>query len=322
MKEPAKPDNEEQRIADLQGLNILDTEPEERFDRVTRLAKRLLDVPIAVVSLVDSNRQWFKSCLGLDATETPRSISFCGHAILGDEPFIIPDAKQDTRFMGNPLVENEPHIRFYAGIPLVYHDNSKLGTLCVIDTKPRELQPHEVQDLVDLAKIAEQELANSLEATLDSLTKVSNRRGFNVLAHKSIEYCRFGGLAVSVAYFDLNDFKLINDNYGHQVGDEVLKNFAGLLRASFRDSDVLARMGGDEFIVLMSGASEIVANVAVERFRRCVAQYNETAEQEQKIQFSVGLAAAKVTCDFSLNNLVELADQRMYDAKKAQANKR
>lgn len=118
LLEPAFPLDEANRLATLRGLNILDTPPEERFDRLTRLAQQLINVPIAVVSLVDSNRQWFKSCQGLDASETPRNISFCGHAILDNELFVIPDALLDTRFSDNPLVTGAPNIRFYAGQPL------------------------------------------------------------------------------------------------------------------------------------------------------------------------------------------------------------
>ncbi|NND64743.1 MAG: GAF domain-containing protein, partial [Gammaproteobacteria bacterium] len=128
---PAIPSDEKARIEALHSLNILDTETEERFDRLTRLAKRMFDVDIALVSLVDVNRQWFKSCQGLDASETPRDISFCGHAILGEDAFVIPDAVKDDRFKFNPLVTGEPFIRFYAGIPLRYADGSKLGTVCL-----------------------------------------------------------------------------------------------------------------------------------------------------------------------------------------------
>ncbi len=120
MKAPDIPQDEQARIKALRSLNVLDTPSEERFDRLTRLAKRMFDVPIALVSLVDENRQWFKSCIGLDVSETPRDISFCGHAILGSEVFIIPDTKKDERFTDNPLVLNDPHIRFYAGCPLRY----------------------------------------------------------------------------------------------------------------------------------------------------------------------------------------------------------
>ncbi len=130
MKSPDTPNNEEARLKSLHSLDILDTPAEERFDRYTRLAQRMLNVPIALVSLVDTDRQWFKSCLGLDAVETSREVSFCGHTILCDELLVVNDALADERFADNPLVTGAPNIRFYAGYPLIYSDGSNLGTLC------------------------------------------------------------------------------------------------------------------------------------------------------------------------------------------------
>ncbi|MEQ6341193.1 MAG: PAS domain S-box protein [Gammaproteobacteria bacterium] len=158
MLEPSLPTDETERLAALHALNVLDTVPEDRFDRITRLAARLFDVPIALVSLVDANRQWFKSCHGLSATETPRSVSFCGHAILSDDTFIIPDALLDARFADNPLVTGAPHVRFYAGQPLTGMDGRKLGTLCIIDHKPRHLSEQDREALRSLAALAQQEL--------------------------------------------------------------------------------------------------------------------------------------------------------------------
>ena len=158
MLEPLLPADEAERLAALRALNILETAPEDRFDRITRLAARLFDVPIALVSLVDANRQWFKSCYGLSATETPRSVSFCGHAILSDDTFIIPDALLDARFADNPLVTGAPHVRFYAGQPLTGMDGLKLGTLCIIDHKPRHLSEQDREALRNLAALAQQEL--------------------------------------------------------------------------------------------------------------------------------------------------------------------
>ena len=146
MKKPDTPKNEKSRLYALRSLNVLDTPTEERFERLTRLAKRMFDVPIALVTLVDENRQWFKSHVGLNMTETPRDISFCGHAILGNDIFIIPDTIKDERFSDNPLVLNKPYIRFYAGCPLRYLDGSILGTLCIIDTKPRDLNAEDLDD--------------------------------------------------------------------------------------------------------------------------------------------------------------------------------
>ena len=152
------PPDEARRLARLVSLEILDTPGEERFDRITRLAARLLDTPIALVSLVDERRQWFKSVFGLDARETPRDVAFCAHAILDAEPLVVENALADPRFAKNPLVTGGPCIRFYAGAPLLVRGGSGVGTLCVIDTRPRVLDEAERQSLADLACIVETEL--------------------------------------------------------------------------------------------------------------------------------------------------------------------
>ncbi len=158
LQEPEFPADEAHRIEVLRALHILDTPPEERFDRITRVAQRLFDVPVALVSLVDADRQWFKSCQGLSASETPRSISFCGHAILSSDTLVVANALDDPRFADNPLVTEAPHIRFYAGHPLKAADGSRLGTLCIIDYKPRNYSPGMLASLADLAGSVEREL--------------------------------------------------------------------------------------------------------------------------------------------------------------------
>ncbi|TGM89173.1 GAF domain-containing sensor histidine kinase [Leptospira levettii] len=146
------PKNEAARLSALKGLEILDTPEEEMFDEITKLASMICDAPISLVSLIDETRQWFKSHHGLKARETPRSLAFCSHAILGDEMFVVPNAKRDNRFKNNPLVNGDPNVIFYAGIPLALDDQIKLGTLCVIDNKPRELNEEQVQMLRLLGK--------------------------------------------------------------------------------------------------------------------------------------------------------------------------
>lgn len=158
MQKPAPPPDEARRIAALHRIGILDTPPDERFDRVTRTAQRLFGTPIALISLVDTDRQWFKACLGLDVRETGRDISFCGHAILGSDVLVIEDTLTDTRFADNPLVTGEPHIRFYAGQPLSARDGSKMGTLCIIDRTPRQFSVGDRLALAELATWAECEL--------------------------------------------------------------------------------------------------------------------------------------------------------------------
>jgi GAF domain-containing protein len=181
MEAPRKPENEAARLKALHDLGILDTFPEERYDRITRLAQRLFDVRIVAMSLVDSDRQWFKSIQGLDVKQTPRDVSFCGHALASTEPlFVVPDASVDERFADNPLVAGDPNIRFYAGGVLETASGDRLGTLCIIDDKPREPSPGDLQLLRDLADIVQGELAQvafetyqqELEARLQSQREV------------------------------------------------------------------------------------------------------------------------------------------------------
>lgn len=153
------PADEDERLNALRALLLLDTPPEERFDRLARFAAEQLGTPIALLTLVDGQRQWFKSRVGLDATETPREISFCGHAILKDELFVVEDASSDPRFSDNPLVTGDPHIRFYAGAPLSAPGGHHIGTLCVIDTVPRTLGRVDRSILDALRRLANETLA-------------------------------------------------------------------------------------------------------------------------------------------------------------------
>lgn len=147
MKEPKIPADEVERLHALRTYRLLDTEPESAFDELIELAADICGAPIALISLVDESRQWFKARVGLDAEETARSVSFCAHAILQKDLFLIPDALLDERFVDNPLVTGPPNIRFYAGAPLYNDDGFALGTLCVIDSQPRELSPFQSKAL-------------------------------------------------------------------------------------------------------------------------------------------------------------------------------
>ena len=174
-------DDERERLAALRSYRILDTEPERAFDDLTHIASQICGTPIALITLVDRDRQWFKSTVGVTARETSRSVAFCHHAIQGHELFVVPDALEDERFRNNPFVVSEPHIRFYTGAPLITPEGHALGTLCVLDHKPRTLTPEQLESLSALRRqvVAQLELRRNLlelEAALGERDRVEAER--------------------------------------------------------------------------------------------------------------------------------------------------
>jgi diguanylate cyclase (GGDEF)-like protein len=314
MEKPATPLDETRRLRSLHNLRILDTDPEERFNRITRLARRLFGVPIALVSLVDRDRQWFKSSQGLQACETGREISFCGHAILQEATFVVEDAREDSRFADNPLVTGEPNIRFYAGHPVHGPDGQRVGTLCVIDQQPRTFAPSEIESLMELASMVDRELSLVSQTATDELTKISNRRGFMQIAEHVLALCTRNKLAAAAIAIDLDGFKAINDTKGHEAGDEVLKGFARLLLKQFRDSDVVARFGGDEFCVLMGGTTAEQIRVPLERLQEAFAS-SALARSHPGLAWSCGVAEFDPAAPRDIDTLLREADRHMYDAK-------
>lgn len=317
MKPPDIPPDEDARLAELCSLNVLDTIAEERFDRLTRMARRLFGVDVALVSLVDENRQWFKSCAGIELSETPRDISFCGHAILGDGAFVIPDALQDERFADNPMVAGPPHVRFYAGCPLRGPGGRKLGTLCIIDSKPRAFSDEDVEMLVDPALMVEREFSAIEWATVDELTGLSNRRGFMMLAQHSLLLCLRQNIPAALVFIDLDYLKQVNDQLGHAEGDWVLVTFAQHLMKAFRSSDVVARLGGDEFLVLLTNHSKAAAESAMARLQQALDATNEAEARGYDISFSYGLVEFDPKRHHTIGALISEGDSLMYKTKHA-----
>ena len=316
MKQPDIPCNEINRLEVLRALGVLDTPAEERFDRLTRMAKRMFNVPIALVTLVDENRQWFKSSIGIEATEASRDISFCGHAILDSEVLVVPSASNDHRFVDNPLVIEEPNVEFYAGCPLVV-GGYRLGTLCIADNRARDFDEQDIAALKDLAATVEQELSALQMATHDDLTGILNRRGFISLAQNSLTLSVRNGFTCTLVYLDLDDFKLINDNFGHAVGDKILHSFAALLNRSFRDSDIVARLSGDEFVLLLNNATQQEAQKIMINFKQSLLNYLLQSEVRCNVSFSTGFVEFDPNKHSSIDLLLSEADQQMYACKGA-----
>lgn len=308
---------EQQRLKALESLKIMDTPAEQRFDRITRLAKRMFDVPIALITLLDDERQWFKSKVGLDTSETPREQAFCNYTIEQEKSFIVNDATLDIRFNDNPLVVNKPHIRFYAGFPFRAPGGEKLGALCLIDHKPRYISERDSRLLGELALMVEEEIATNQLLCEDHLTGLLNRRGFEFRANHILQMCRNQDCEASLIYFDLDNFKQINDGHGHQAGDNALLQFSTLLNSTFRDSDLIGRIGGDEFVVLMVNQNDTDQTAILQRLSNTVDSYNQSIHSDIRLHYSFGITTTKSLSDYDLQQLYTLADEAMYRNKRS-----
>lgn len=310
MNEPPLPLEESARLESLISLDVLDTAPEERFDRVTRMAQRMFAVETCLIGLVDTDRVWFKSRQGLDAHEWPRPLSFSGHAILDDEIFIVGDAAKDPRFDDNPLVAGPPHIRFFAGCPIRGPVGHRIGTLCLVHPEPRGLSSDDQATLRDFAAMVEDELALVSQSSVDELTRISNRRGFNTVARHILPLCRRLKSPAALIYFDLDDFKSFNGEHGHEAGDTLLVDFAGLLTQCFRSADIVARLGSDEFAVLLAG-SGCETDAPLARLDRMLESAGESGRYRPS--FSVGCAIFDPNRHSTAEALLADADAKMYE---------
>jgi diguanylate cyclase (GGDEF)-like protein len=313
-----KPPDEERRLAALHALNLLDTEREERFDRITRLAQRVFGTQMANFTLVDADRQWFKSRAGAEGAEDPLDTGFCPHAILkAPETTVVADARLDERFHDNPLVTGDPEIRFYAGHPVSGPGGEVLGTLCVVDDKPRAIEDFDCEALAEFAAMVEAEVASFSLAIGDELTGLANRRGFEMLGERLIAAARRLDLPVSVIYADLDNMKPINDTYGHESGDRAIREVADVLSATLRASDLVARLGGDEFCALLIGAAAEAAPTLTARVEAALAARNTEAERPWSLSLSLGVAESPAGEDQALWDVVAAADAAMFEAKRA-----
>jgi len=291
---------EQDRLAALDRYDILDTPPEEAFDRITRLARKVLQVPVAAITLIDGHRQWFKSGPGLRLSETTKDIAFCSRVVEDGQPLIVPDAAHDPRFATNPLVAGEPHIRSYAGFPLKTRKDVSIGTLCAMDTEPREFTPDQIELLGEFAAMAMDEIELRLLARRDALTGTLSRRAFKDEARRILALALRHRHPLSCIIFDLDHFKSINDRYGHGIGDLVLKNVAEASEAQLRQSDLLGRIGGEEFAVFLPETDRRGAMAAAEKLRTAIAA----------LRIDSGAVAIGVTASFGVASLgAETRDQ-------------
>lgn len=329
--------NDLERVQSLRRLNLLSTPREADFDCIVRLAQKLFGTEIVLISLIDSERQWFKAKLGLDVFETPRDISFCGHAIEQRRALVVEDATADRRFHDNPLVTGDPKIRFYAGQPISMPDGNAAGTLCVISPRPRAIGTAELEALADLGRLAEivigsrrlgenqcallDELAErQRDSLLDPLTGLWNRRGYDRLLAAELALAARHGETLALAVVDIDNFKKINDAFGHAIGDRALAHTADLLTRAVRPDDIVARFGGEEFTIIARGIDRRALGARLgESIVRIFREYGKvaTASGEAPFTVSVGIAAAGFGVDeaATAESLFAAADDALYAAK-------
>lgn len=347
-------DNEEaERLRELYDLRILDTPPEQAFDDLTSLARYIADTPFALISLLDRDRQWFKSVQGLSIQQTPRMCSFCAHTLnQPDMPLMVPDAQVDQRFADNPMVTDAPHIRFYLGIPLVTASHHVLGTLCVLDQRPRYLNPEVTDALCMLARqvmsqlelrhyhqvvqqktLHEQERylskleayqrrledANHQLATaclIDRLTGIGNRAALEDWLIELVQRAKRQQQHLALLLIDVDHFKHFNGVHGHLAGDELLRELAHVLEGLGRRSDKLARYGGESFVMILPQTDIHEAWIVAERVRRTIERHIFNAGS---ITVSIGIANLKAQMEDE-HALLLAADQALYAAKAQRRN--
>ncbi len=314
------PGGEAARLEALHRYDVLDTEPEEAFERITRLARTVLGMPIVLVSLIDKERQWFKSRQGLGLMQTPRHISFCNYTIRDSEPLIVPDARADPRFADIPLVVDPPHVRFYIGVPLRTRDGYNIGALCAMDTRVRELSADQIAVMQDLARLVIDEMELRTAAAIDSLTGAMSRRSFSEEANRDIERARRHDRPLSCVLIDVDDFKSVNDTHGHPAGDRLLERLVAICKASMRATDYVGRIGGDEFAIMLPEASVATALEITERIRTAFADpVIRISSNEVRGTLSIGIAALRA--ENNVDTLLSNADVAMYAAKAGGRNR-
>jgi diguanylate cyclase (GGDEF)-like protein len=331
MLSPDTPADEVLRQQILDDNDLLDTPADPYLDTLVRVVREVFAVKTVLVSLMDRDRLWFKARIGLNINETPRAISFCAHAILGTQVFIVEDSHSDPHFHDNPLVLNNPHIRFYAGRPLLSKEGQALGTLCLIDPLPQTLTDKQQRLLNDMAVLVEGylELRNDSEQTaqlraalsreqrkvmLDPLTQLWNRAGLNHFLPRHQQQAEDLGLQLGVLFCDLDYFKKINDNHGHAAGDQALRETARRINAAVRPQDVVTRSGGEEFVVLLHVPDQHELLHIAERIRSAISK-NPLEIDNQQLTLTISIGAALRAPEEPPRETMNRADQALYQAK-------
>lgn len=310
--------DEESRIEALERLDILDTPPEPQFDKITRLIKTILGVPIAAVTLIHRERQWVKSIVGLDDGNMPRRISFCNQTIQSAAPLRIEDTAVHPAFLDNPLVVNPPNIRAYIGAPLITQEGYAIGSVCALDYSPRAFSEDQAQLLAGFAELVVTQIELRRVATVDLLTGIATRRAFMDAVDEAIADAGRTGGAASLVCLDLDRFKSINDTHGHAAGDAVLAAVGQIIQQSAQEENHAGRIGGEELALLLPGR-DLTAAADIAR-RLCREIQEALLESHPGIRVTASLGVAALQPGMSAKDWLAAADSALYRAKEGGRN--
>lgn len=317
---PAAPANEADRLAVLATCGLMDTPPDERFDRLTRLARRLYGADVAFLGLIDATHQWQKSRTSdLVPASVPRRDTFCSVMVTSGEPLVIGDMRCDPRFAGHPAVADLP-LRFYAGAPLMVAPELVIGSLCVMGREARDPEAFDFGPLLDLAAVAADEvellrlnLDLARKSQVDVLTGLLNRRSFDEAMERAVRRAQRIAGPLSLLVIDIDHFKVVNDLWGHQAGDAVLAAIGGVLsRLPGRAQDTAARYGGEEFAVILPDTDETGCDVVGAALLAALRAENIPHPSGGRVTASIGGATARGE---KLADLFAAADAALYAAK-------
>jgi diguanylate cyclase (GGDEF)-like protein len=304
-----------ERLEAIDRLDLLDAPRNAAFECIVRVIKNVFDVPIALVSVLDAHRQLYMACQGLGIDQTDRRNTFCTHAVMASTPTIVPDATLDPRFANNPHVLGEPHVRFYAGVPLRTSDGHNVGTVCAIDTKQRPFSDRDVGILQDLADLAINQIELQQLVTVDALTGALSRRAFRSSGERALALAERHKHNISLITFDIDHFKSVNDTHGHAAGDQVLAGVVAACSTNLRQSDLFGRIGGEEFALLLPHTDRHGAVEVAEKLRSAIAgQRFELGGVPRQVTASFGVSTLDIVTK-TIDSLLAHADLALYEAK-------
>tara|TARA_E500000318_G_scaffold66770_1_gene61510 strand:+ start:388 stop:1458 length:1071 start_codon:yes stop_codon:yes gene_type:complete len=336
MKKAALPENEIARQKSLESMGILTSEADPELDRITRVAQRIFGSEIVAISLLDNDRQFFKSNINQPSTETPRDISFCGHVINGDTTFVVEDATRDERFHDSPLVTGVPNVRSYAGVPLTNPDGFKIGTLCVVDSETRRFSAEDLQILEDLGHWAEttialrygartpQQVYDDLDPSkhsmlIDPLTRLWNEMGMKEFLHRELINARLKHGSIAIYRFEIDDHKNLVASFGQETVNRIVQAIASAITSSLRDRDVVGRVDECGFACLMPGVRQ--EQTSFLGYKLCdtireQCRFTDAEGNPVRITVSVGStwAEPEATQHFQANEILDFAANAMREA--------